>query len=102
MLELGSRLSSPVVLVATFQVNSLERRTFMSDFAQLLQGLAVLLIVSGAFALLLQRIFLSIKGSSTTGCSSGCSSCPSRCSQPRDANDQDSTTFIPLSEIRKL
>lgn len=74
----------------------------MSDFAQLLQGLAVLLIVSGAFALLLQRIFLFFKGSSSTGCGSGCSSCPSRCSQPRDTTDEDSIKVIPISNLRKM
>jgi|GEM_PF-2652614 hypothetical protein len=74
----------------------------MADFAQLLQGLAVLLIVSGAFALVLQRVFLFFKGTSSGSCSSGCSSCPSRCSQPRDDNDQDSIKVIPLSEIRKM
>jgi hypothetical protein len=74
----------------------------MSDFAQLLQGLAVLLIVSGAFALLFQRIFLFFKGSAQSGCSSGCSSCPSRCSHPDDSSAQDSVKVIPLSDLRKM
>jgi len=74
----------------------------MSDFAQLLQGLIVLLIVSGAFALLLQRVFLFFKGSAKSGCSSGCSSCPSRCSQPLESTDEDSVQVFPLSDLRKL
>lgn len=73
----------------------------MADFWQLLQGLTVLLIVSGAFALIFQRIFVFFKGSAKGGCHSGCSTCPSRCSAPRDSADEGAVKIIPLSELRK-
>jgi len=73
----------------------------MADFWQLLQGLAVLLIVSGAFALIFQRVFLFFSGSASSGCRSGCSACPSRCSTPRDTSDEDAVKIIPISELRK-
>jgi hypothetical protein len=91
-----------VVSAAMFQAPKHFLQSPMSDFAQLLQGLIVLLIVSGAFALLLQRVFLFFKGSAKSGCSSGCSSCPSRCSQPLESTDEDSVQVFPLSDLRKL
>lgn len=73
----------------------------MADFGQLLQGLAVLLIVSGTFALIFRRIFLFFKGSASGGCQSGCSTCPSRCSTPRISADEDAVKIIPISELRQ-